>query len=233
VQYSDFLNSADTRRRYWARSYSGWPRVHEAQPNPSHAALATLDQVGRVSGLITQNVDNLHRRAGSRRVIDLHGVLEKVRCLECGDVSSRADLQRRLQGMNAGWFALAGTPRPDGDVALDDAATSGFNVPDCRHCGGLLKPDVVFFGENVPRSRVAAAATLVAESDALLVVGSSLMVFSGFRFVRQARAAGKTIAILNRGRTRGDEFADIRINDDCGPRLAGCVADMTAAGKSA
>ncbi len=227
VQYSDFLNAAATRQRYWARSFSGWQRIAAAQPNAAHRALAALDTAGRISGLITQNVDNLHRRAGSRAVIDLHGILERVRCLSCSDISRRADHQQRLQDENPHWTEEVGELRPDGDVELGGASLATFKVPDCRLCGGLLKPDVVFFGETVPAERVQESQSLIADSDALLVVGSSLMVFSGFRFVRQARAAGKTIAILNRGKTRADDLADLRINEDCAAVLAHC-ANMPA-----
>lgn len=237
VQYADFLASATTRQRYWARSFSGWQRFGNARPNGAHAALATLGGSGRLSGLITQNVDNLHRRAGSRAVIDLHGVLERVRCLDCNDISRRADLQARLQSANPDWTAATHGVRPDGDAELGDVIFADFKVPACLHCAGLLKPDVVFFGETVPRERVLKAQSLVAESDALLVVGSSLMVFSGYRFVRQTHAAGKTIVILNRGKTRADELASMVINDDCADMLSRCVADarttMSAAGSPA
>lgn len=227
VQYSDFLNAAATRQRYWARSFSGWQRIHAARPNAAHRALAALDTAGLVSGLITQNVDNLHRRAGSRAIIDLHGILARVRCLSCGDISRRDEHQQLLQDENPDWATQAGELRPDGDVELANVSMSTFSVPDCRQCGGLLKPDVVFFGESVPPERVQQAQSLIAESDALLVVGSSLMVFSGFRFVRQAHAAGKPIAILNRGKTRADDLADLRINGDCAAVLASCAGIST------
>ncbi len=215
VQYADFVASEATRRRYWARSYVGWQRVAAARPNAAHQALARLDAAGRVEGLITQNVDNLHRRAGSRTVIDLHGILEQVRCLDCGERSARAAYQQRLGDANPGWTATARGVRPDGDTDLADDAMRDFRVPACLRCGGVLKPDVVFFGESVPRERVAAATEQVANADALLVVGSSLMVFSGYRFVRQASTAAKPVAILNRGRTRGDDLATLRIAADC------------------
>ncbi|MBT8086095.1 MAG: NAD-dependent protein deacetylase [Woeseia sp.] len=224
VQYADFLNSTATRQRYWARSFSGWQRFNKAVPNLTHTALARLDEAGRINGLITQNVDNLHRRAGSRGVIDLHGILDRVRCLSCEEISRRSNLQDRLRDANPDWVSVSGDARPDGDVELGPQATDAFKVPDCVSCGGILKPDVVFFGETVPPERVLQSQTLVAESDALLVVGSSLMVFSGFRFVRQAHAAGKAIAILNRGKTRADDLASLRINDDCGVLLAACSA---------
>ncbi len=226
VQFSDFVNSAAMRRRYWARSFSGWQRIAAARPNAAHTALADLDTTGRIAGLVTQNVDNLHRRAGSRNVIDLHGVLERVRCLSCDQLSPRADYQQRLHAANPDWTATTGSVRPDGDVELHGAAEKTFRVPDCGSCGGLLKPDVVFFGESVPRQRVGAARDLVGNSDALLVVGSSLMVFSGFRFVRQARDAGIPVAILNRGVTRADDLADLRLNHDCGALLAACAARL-------
>ena len=238
VQFADFLNCAATRQRYWARSFSGWQRIAGARPNAAHDALARLDAAGRLNGLITQNVDNLHRRAGTRNVIDLHGILERVRCLSCDALSPRVGYQRRLRNANPDWHATSTTVRPDGDTDLDNAFVDEFQVPDCEACGGLLKPDVVFFGESVPRQRVSTAQQLVDDSDALLVVGSSLMVFSGFRFVRQANAAGKPVAILNRGVTRADSLADLRINSDCGATLAACaerlgaVRDVPAASQS-
>ncbi len=229
VQYADFVGSEAARRRYWARSYFGWQRMAAAEPNAAHRALAGLDAAGRIEGLVTQNVDNLHRRAGSRAVIDLHGVLERVRCLGCDAVTRRADLQRRLDEANPGFTARTGGLRPDGDVELEDADAREFRVPACLGCGGVLKPDVVFFGESVPRARVEAARSRVERADALLVAGSSLMVFSGFRFVRHAHAAGKPVAIVNRGRTRGDEFATLRLGADCGDALAAVAADYAPA----
>lgn len=219
VQFADFTGSERVRRRYWARSFSGWQRISQARPNTSHLALAALERSGRVAGLITQNVDNLHRSAGSDQVIDLHGVLHRTRCLACGADDSRTSFQESLAAANPDWVAATAELRPDGDVELPAAASESFLVPDCGNCGGVIKPDVVFFGETVPAERVASARKMIDDADALLVVGSSLMVFSGFRFARHAHAAGKPLAILNRGRTRADDIAAIRVNADCGDTL--------------
>lgn len=233
VQFAEFTGSEPIRRRYWARSFSGWQRISAAKPNATHLALAALERGGRVAGLITQNVDNLHRSAGSERVIDLHGVLHRTCCLGCGAKGSRAAFQESLAAANPHWAAATGDVRPDGDFELIDAATESFQVPECPECGGIIKPDVVFFGETVPAQRVADARTMIDDADALLIVGSSLMVFSGFRFARHAHAAGKPLAILNRGRTRADEIAALRVHADCGDTLletAAALPPATAAG---
>ena len=228
VQYPEFVASADVRRRYWARSYVGWRNMSRATPNAAHRALAGLEHRGFVRQLITQNVDNLHRQAGSRRVIDLHGVLHTVRCLDCGTRSDRDLLQRELEALNPDWVADIGGIAPDGDAHVDPSATTNFRVPSCSECGGVLKPDVVFFGENVPKDRVERCRRAVAESDALLVVGSSLMVYSGFRFAREASAAGKPVVIVNRGKTRADELATIKLVGECGELLAAATAALAA-----
>lgn len=228
VQYADFVGDAATRRRYWARSFVGWRRVRGAEPNAGHRALAALGARGTVGGLITQNVDDLHRRAGSAGVIDLHGVLRRIRCLDCDATTGRDAYQAALAAANPGWRAAATGVTPDGDARLDVEDFDGFVVPDCRHCGGTVKPDVVFFGESVPAPRVATATGLVASADALLVVGSSLMVYSGFRFVRQASAAGVPIAIVNRGLTRADELATARFHEDCGTLLEATLERLDA-----
>jgi NAD-dependent SIR2 family protein deacetylase len=211
-------------RRYWARSSVGWPRFLAARPNPAHAALAELESRGPVHQVLTQNVDGLHQRAGSHRVIDLHGRLDAVVCLGCGARSGRGAIQADIEAANPGWIAGPAGTAPDGDADLDDAAVEGFRPPWCEQCGGLLKPDVVFFGENVPRARVADARQALEAADAMLVAGSSLMVFSGLRFVRMAAAAGLPVAILNRGRTRGDEFATLRLDADIATTLRGALA---------
>lgn len=215
IQYPEFMGRAEARRRYWARSYIGWQRFSKAEPNAAHRALARLEEAGKVDTLITQNVDRLHSAAGHDNVIDLHGDLGKVRCMACDAVCERADFQAELAAANPNWDAEARQIRADGDAELDEHATADFSVPDCAACGGILKPDVVMFGENVPRARVEKAMGAVERADALLVVGSSLMVFSGFRFARRAREIGKPVVILNRGRTRADDFADMRIDEDC------------------
>ena len=219
IQFPDFVRDPDSRRRYWARSFVGWERFSGAHPNPAHYALAGLEAAGKIDTLITQNVDRLHSAAGSRRVIDLHGDLAKVRCLDCDDVFARADFQAALKAANAGWHAEVFRYKPDGDAELAEHSHDDFTVPGCPECGGLLKPDVVMFGENVPRTRVSDATAAIDRADALLVVGSSLMLFSGFRFARQAADQKKPIAIVNKGRTRADDLAVLKVEGDCGEIL--------------
>lgn len=213
VQFRDFIGHEATRRRYWARSAAGWPRIAAAAPNAAHHALAALEGAGLVAHLVTQNVDGLHQRAGSRRVTELHGSLHRATCLACGGQVARAALQSRLA---AGATGTAGaTVRPDGDAEPADAPPADCAPPDCDACGGTLKPDVVFFGEAIPPPVSAAAMAELEQADALLVVGSSLMVFSGFRFARAAAAAGKPVAALNLGRTRADGLLALKVAADC------------------
>jgi NAD-dependent SIR2 family protein deacetylase len=228
IQYGEFVNSESARRRYWSRSYVGWTRFASADPNPAHHALAALESCGKVDTLVTQNVDELHTRAGSRSVIDLHGRLSKVRCLACDAVTERTAFQDALQAANPGWHARVTEVRADGDAEVDESGEEPFAVPDCEACGGTLKPDVVMFGESVPRSRVDNAMNAVERSDALLVLGSSLMVFSGFRFARHANATDTPIAIVNQGRTRADDLAAIRIDADCADLLPAAVDGLLA-----
>jgi NAD-dependent SIR2 family protein deacetylase len=209
-------------RRYWARAYVGWPRLATAAPNPAHHAFAAWEAAGTLLQVVTQNVDGLHQRAGSRAVVDLHGRLDFVQCLSCGSRRHRATVQAAIAAANAGWEAEAAAA-PDGDADLDGTLVESFTPPHCE-CGGLLKPDVVFFGENVPVTRVAEAREALACADALLVAGSSLMVYSGFRFVRAAYEAGLPIAIVNRGRTRSDDLADLKIERDVGWALTEAVS---------
>src|SRR5271166_5643784 len=220
VTYQAFAGDEKTRRRYWARSLVGWRRFRGARPNDAHRALARLEAMGRSEILLTQNVDRLHQAAGSARVIDLHGRLDLVRCLGCGRRTARDDLQDDLGRLNAGWLALDAADAPDGDADLDGADFSSFEVPACRRCGGVLKPDVVFFGENVPRDRVDAALRHLDEADALLIVGSSLMVYSGYRFVERAARAGKPVAAVNLGRTRADALLALKVEEPCEAALA-------------
>ena len=220
IQFGDFVKSGDYRRRYWARSYVGWQRFSKARPNAAHAALASLETSGKVDMLITQNVDGLHRQAGSKRVIDLHGDLGKVRCLDCNNLGSRAEHQQRIKDANPDWHAQVFHYSPDGDAELADTSYASFRVPGCATCGGVLKPDVVMFGEGVPKQRVADAMSAVDRASALLVVGSSLMVFSGFRFARHAHAQQKPVGIVNRGRTRADDIATLKIDGDCAETLS-------------
>ena len=219
VTYQAFVGDRITRRRYWARSLVGWPRIAQAQPNAAHRALAALEAQGRCSQLLTQNVDGLHQAAGSRAVIDLHGRLDAVVCLGCGASSSRADVQRRLAEANPAWAGLAAGAAPDGDADLEDRDFATFQVPACDACGGMLKPDVVFFGENVPRTRVDAAMARLAQADGMLVVGSSLMVYSGLRFVHAAVRAQIPVAAVNLGRTRADDLLRFRMAAPCGDAL--------------
>lgn len=205
-------------RRYWSRAYAGWPRFSTVVPGAAHHAFARWEALGSLSQLVTQNVDGLHQQAGSRAVIDLHGRLDVVVCLGCRARRSRAAMQDTLAALNPGWTASFATA-PDGDADIDDAAIAAFEPPFCEACGGLLKPDVVFFGENVPLDRYEAARDALAGADALLVAGSSLMVYSGYRFARQAHEAGLPIAIVNRGHTRADEMATLKVDGDVGTLL--------------
>lgn len=223
IRYRAFVENARTRRHYWARSTIGWPSFDAASPNAGHRALAALESAGRVTGVITQNVDRLHQAAGSERVVELHGALAEVTCLECGALSERRVLQDRLLHQNPGWTDRAAALAPDGDADLPRSATQDFCVPACRACGGPLKPHVVFFGENAPAARVEAAWSILREADALLVVGSSLTVYSGYRFVRGADAADQPIGIVNLGETRGTPLASVHVDGRTGavlPRLA-------------
>ncbi|HND31990.1 MAG TPA: NAD-dependent protein deacetylase [Myxococcota bacterium] len=215
IQFKDFMASEQARARYWARSRRGWPHFSRARPNPSHHALAELETAGLV-GIITQNVDRLHQRAGSRRVVDLHGALEEVLCLGCGALSDREELQRRLEEANPGERAEVPLA-PDGDA--EGESGEGFSVPACLRCGGILKPHVVFFGENVPPPRLAEAKALFGQAECLLVAGSSLTVFSGYRFVRWAAEAGIPVVILNQGPTRGDPLATLKWEQRTGVAL--------------
>jgi len=220
IQYGDFVASSDYRRRYWARSYVGWQRFSQAEPNAAHRALARLEASGKVDTVITQNVDGLHRQAGSSKVIDLHGNLARVRCLDCNAQSPRDAHQERIKDANPGWHAEVFRYKPDGDAELAVDSYARFQVPACAACGGMIKPDVVMFGEGVPKQRVAAAMAAVERTSALLVVGSSLMVFSGYRFARHASARNIPVAILNRGRTRADDIATLKIDGECAEILA-------------
>ncbi len=225
MTFQDFVAGTPAQQRYWARAHVGWGHMSVAQPNAGHRALAAMQRLGRVGGLVTQNVDGLHTRAGSPQVIDLHGRISDVVCLECRRTTRRAALHRRLEQLNPGYAARAAEIAPDGDAVFED--TSTFVLAGCEDCGGRLKPDVVFFGENVPRDRVAAAIALVDAADALLVVGSSLQVMSGLRFVRQAAKTGKPVVIVNRGKTRGDDLAALTVGAGCSEFLTAFAADPT------
>ncbi|RDZ29679.1 NAD-dependent protein deacetylase [Lysobacter silvisoli] len=219
VTYQAFVGEPATRARYWARSFVGWPAFARARPNAAHTALARWQAHGGPARLVTQNVDGLHQRAGSTEVIDLHGRLDEAVCLDCGARRPREALQDRLAAQNPDWIGLQARTAPDGDADLEGLDFAGFVSPQCERCGGLLKPDVVFFGENVPRARVTAAFEALQQADAMLVVGSSLMVYSGYRFARAAREAGLPLALLNRGVTRADDIATLKLEADCGATL--------------
>ncbi len=216
VQFRDFVRDPATRQRYWARSFAGWERIYTARPNRAHRALAKMENDGRLAHLITQNVDGLHQSAGSANVTDLHGRLDTVVCIACGEDQNRAEFQTRLQAANSDWRPVTATIAPDGDADIDASGCSGFVVPSCESCGGIVKPSVVFFGESVPRERVERAWAEVNRADLLLVAGSSLMVFSGYRFARGAAERGVPVAAVNIGRTRADDLLTVKIQADCG-----------------
>lgn len=223
VTLQAFVGDVVTRQRYWARSLIGWPLFAQALPNEAHHALVRLQQQGRVAALITQNVDRLHQCAGSREVIDLHGRLDQVVCLNCKATEDRDTWQLELIEANQTWSAqwrAHAVMAPDGDADLNDAPFESFSVPACRHCGGVLKPDVVFFGETVPRARVDAASLSLQTCDAVLIVGSSLMVYSGFRFARAASELGLPVVAISLGKTRADDLLEFRLQLDCSSALA-------------
>jgi NAD-dependent SIR2 family protein deacetylase len=228
MTYQAFTGSAGARQRYWARSHLGWRHVTGAAPNAGHFAVAELERAGLLAGIITQNVDGLHQAAGARAVTELHGSLHRVVCLSCWSRSAREELDARLRAANPAWTETAAglepAVNPDGDVALEE--TAGFTVADCVGCGGVLKPDVVFFGENVPRSRVDACFAQVAASSALIVLGSSLTVMSGFRYVRHASSLGIPVVIVNQGATRGDVLATAVLDAPLGATLTALVREL-------
>ena len=217
MTFQQFVTGPDSLQRYWARAHLGWSRMGGAEPNATHHRLVALEADGRLSGLITQNVDGLHRRAGHRDLVELHGRVDRVICLDCGDRTSRSRIQRRLTTLNPGWTDQKIEVAPDGDAILE--ATDGFQVATCELCGGRLKPDVVFFGENVSKDIVERCYQLTDEAQALVVLGSSLQVMSGLRFVRRARTNGVPVVIVNRGATRGDDLADLRVDAGCAETL--------------
>jgi NAD+-dependent protein deacetylase sirtuin 4 len=225
VRFDPYVNDASARTRYWARAMIGWPKFRAARPNSGHRALAELERSGVVESLITQNIDRLHQAAGSERVIELHGALAEVRCLACGRLEPRDALQARLELQNPGWLEHEAALAPDGDADLEVSLTQ-FRVADCRACAGLLKPAVVFFGEQVPQAIVDEAYARVGAAEMLLVVGSSLAVFSGLRFVKRAHASGIPIAIVNIGPTRGDALAGVKIEARLGELLPTLAAKL-------
>jgi NAD-dependent SIR2 family protein deacetylase len=228
MTYAEFVGSEEGRRRYWARSHLGWRTIAGATPNDGHHAVAALRTQGYFSGVITQNVDGLHRAAGTPGVVELHGRLDRVVCLDCRRTSAREDLDFRLRAANPTFEGAATRINPDGDVELAHEVVRGFHLVACTDCGsGVLKPDVVFFGENVPRPRVERCYRLIDEAGALLVLGSSLTVMSGLRFVRYAAKAGKPVLIINHGETRGDPHATVRVDLPLGQALTDLTARLT------
>lgn len=226
MEYRDFVGSDRARQLYWARSYLGWQRFSRARPNPAHRALAALEQLGRLVHTVTQNVDGLHQRAGSRLLTELHGSLSSVDCLDCGGRFARAELQQALLDENPQLAVLSGEVAPDGDARLRDFDEASLDIPACQSCGGILKPAVVFFGESVPRARVQQCRDALSVADAVLVVGSSLMVYSGFRFVREAAQMGIPIVAVNRGRTRADDLLTFKFEMDCTSALSASLARL-------
>jgi len=227
-----FTSDPVFRQRYWARNHVGWRHMDNTRPNAGHRAVAALEHAGVVTGVITQNVDLLHTKAGSRNVIDLHGTYAQVICLSCGDTLSRVALAERLEALNPGFIeraeAVGGLAvAPDADAFVAD--TASFRYLDCPRCAGMLKPNIVYFGESVPKEIVAQSYSLVDQAEALLVAGSSLTVFSGYRFVRHAAAVGIPVAIVNRGRTRGDELATVKVDGRCSELLVLLVNELAGA----
>lgn len=228
MQYQLFVSDRRARQRYWARSMIGWRAMSQATPTSAHRALARLESAGRIALLVTQNVDGLHDLAGSRGVVDLHGRIDTVCCLGCGTRSPRLALQQELSQRNPEWARLDARSAPDGDADLEHQDFAQFDVPACAACDGMLKPDVVFFGESVPRERVAAVRTALANADALLVAGSSLMVYSGYRFVEDAVAAKKPVAVVNIGRTRADAVLSLKVDHEVGAALDALATQLRA-----
>ena len=231
MRFQLFVADQLARQRYWARSMIGWRTMAQARPTIAHHALARLESEGRILLLVTQNVDGLHTAAGSRQVVDLHGRVDAVCCLGCGQRSPRLALQQELSRRNPLWAALDARSAPDGDADLDNRDFARFDVPACSNCGGMLKPDVVFFGESVPRERVTAVRAALAQADAMLVAGSSLMVYSGYRFVEDAVAAGKPVAVVNKGRTRADRVLTLKVELEVGVALDALASRLVSCGK--
>ena len=232
MSYQEFIGSHEAQRRYWARAVIGWKRLRNVQPNRSHRVLARLERFGRVQSLITQNVDGLHQSAGSIQVLDLHGRIDAVECLCCRRSSRREPLQRRLEQLNPQWSERAALMAPDGDAVPEETDCSAFEIAGCEHCQGPLKPAVVFFGESIPSDTAARAERCVRTADALLVVGSSLMVYSAYRLVRAAHELGLPIIIVNQGKTRADTLASRKLEGQCGlilERLEAIIMESQAA----
>lgn len=226
VQHRDFMHNTATRQRFWARSLIGWPVMAQARPNAVHHSLQQLEAKGYSQQLVTQNVDRLHQQAGQQQVVDLHGRSDRVRCMSCQQLHDRQQLHQQMAANNPGYARLSARPAPDGDADLDDIDFSLFRISDCHHCGGVLKPDVVFFGDNVPKQRVFSALEALEKADAMLVVGSSLMVYSGFRFCKRAAQLDKPICALNRGTTRADALLTLKLDSEIASVLQPVVAAL-------
>lgn len=215
IQHNDFINHESYRQRYWARSMVGWKLTGKAKPNATHHAITALQNTGKVSQIVTQNVDGLHNIAGTKDVIDLHGRLSEIKCLDCGEVSKRARFQPKLIKNNPELDQYKATIMPDGDANVEDFDMSRISIPTCTNCNGVLMPNVVFFGGLVPKPRVEKAFSTLAESDCILVIGSSLKVFSGFRFPRWAGQNNLPMYAVNQGEMRGQELFDCIVTDPC------------------
>lgn len=220
MQYQEFVRSAKSRQRYWARNYLGWPQFSSHKPNAAHRSLHRWEEIEKLHWLVTQNVDSLHSKAGHRRLTELHGCAHRVICLGCGTISPREELQRRFETLNPVWKGKAAGVAPDGDVFLDDEQVLHFRVPSCTDCSGTLKPDVTFFGDNVNKATVQLVHNRLAESDAVLVTGSSLQVYSAYRYLLAAKERKIPIAILNIGPTRADHLAELKVSARCGQVLS-------------
>ncbi|WP_420554574.1 NAD-dependent protein deacetylase [Neptuniibacter marinus] len=228
VQHQEFMNSHYARQRYWARSLLGWPMIRDAQPSPAHLALSKLEKMGHIHLLITQNVDRLHQKAGSHQVIDLHGRSDKVKCMQCSQRYNRTYIHEISAQENPQFEIFEAKAKPDGDADLETDQFKHFKVPDCAECGGILKPDVVYFGDNVPKETVFSALDALEQADALLTIGSSLMVYSGFRFCKKAAEWNKPIAALNLGVTRADPLLNLKINAPISETLTATLSVLQA-----
>lgn len=226
IQHAEFMRTHAIRQRYWARSFSGWPTIDQAQPNAAHIELANLEALNIVGQLVTQNVDRLHQRANHRRVIDLHGRLDQVLCMDCGALVARNDIQDWLKQQNPHLHESSSLARPDGDADVDDGLVEAVQVPSCRRCSGVLKPNVVFYGSYVEKSLVASIYEKILKSDSLLIVGSSLMVYSSYRFCKFAAENNIPIACINQGLTRADDLLTLKISQPCAESLQALTASL-------
>ena len=230
IQHGEFLRDAAVRKRYWARSYKGWPNVASARPNSAHLALSQLEAQAYVQYLVTQNIDRLHQKAGHQRVIDLHGRLDQVVCMDCGEIAARADIQQWLAAHNSHLDHLTVRQRPDGDAEIEGAALEKMQLPSCVHCSGLIKPNVVFYGGSVDKKIISRVFEQLSQCDALLVVGSSLMVYSSYRYCKFAHDHDIPIVCINQGRTRADELLSLKVLLDCAETLKQLADSLPACG---